>query len=231
MRPETTKRHRKAQHIARTALTLLSQKGYRATRMEQIAEAADIGKSTLYEYYRTKEELFIAAIHEAGEDWISELAAIGRQTADPVERLHRIAEYYLECLKPENRGDLRLFFEVLRQAFMEDGVFYHRRHLIRQLHQRIVKIVVDYLLAGVSSGRFVPAIARDAETIAINFLAYLDGIQLHAMIDDNYIDARQQVAFFMTHLVPLLLQPVDEKTPHREHDPDARSWHAAGGRG
>lgn len=205
MNDENHKRADKAGAIARAALDLFTQKGFQATSVEQIAAAAGIGKSTVYEYYKTKEELFIAAVQEASDQWVDELTAIGKETDDPVERLYRIADLCMEFCEPTRMGENRLFFEVLMQTVLEGGVYFNRRHLIREVHQRMVRIIVDYLLSGVSDGKLQPAIARHAERIAINFLAYLDGIQLYGMIGEGYIDSREQVKFFMDHLVPLLL--------------------------
>lgn len=51
--------------ILDTALPLFLEQGYEATRMEEIAERADIGTSTLYRYFPTKDALVLEplAIH------------------------------------------------------------------------------------------------------------------------------------------------------------------------
>jgi len=213
MNGENHKRSDKAEIIARAALDLFTHKGFQATSIEQIAVAAGIGKSTVYEYYKTKEDLFIAAVEKATDQWVDELREIGRQTRDPVERLYKVADLCTEFCEQKRMGENRLFFEVLMQTIMESGVYFNRRHLIREAHQRMVRVIVDYLLTGVSEGRLRPDIARHAERITINFLAYLDGIQLYGMLGEGYIDSREQVRFFMDNLVPLLLAepPMDRR--------------------
>jgi len=207
MNAKTDKKINKAIEIARTALMVFARKGYAFTSIEEISSEAGIGKSTVYEYYKTKEELFVAAVMEGAHEWISDMEAIGRETQDPMERLSRIAVLYTEQHGPEWKPDSRLFIEVLSQTFLQGGVFFDRPYMIRDLHQRIVRIVVDYLLAGVSRGELCPGIARDVEKITINFLAYLDGIKLHGMIEPGYIDIRSQIDLFMRHLTPLLKTP------------------------
>ncbi|MBW1820843.1 MAG: TetR family transcriptional regulator C-terminal domain-containing protein, partial [Deltaproteobacteria bacterium] len=63
------------------------------------------------------------------------------------------------------------------------------------------KIVVDTLLDGVSKGIFRPEIARDAEKIAINLLAYIDGISLHSILSKNYFDLKEQIDLYMQNLI------------------------------
>lgn len=50
--------------LADTALTLFAERGYDSTTMEDVAHAADVGISTLYRYFPTKEQLGIAFLGE-----------------------------------------------------------------------------------------------------------------------------------------------------------------------
>ncbi|MBC2713178.1 MAG: TetR/AcrR family transcriptional regulator [Desulfosarcina sp.] len=211
------KKTTKAREIARTAFTVFSRNGYPLASVEQIAIEAGIGKSTVYEYYKTKEELFVAAIMEGAEDWIADLKEIGRKTHDPVQRLNLIADLYLKNHEEEQQPGTRMFVEVVTQTCLQGGVFYDRPHLIRELHQRIVRIMVDYLLAGVSRGQLRPGIARHAEKICINLMAYLDGILMHGLIEEGYINIREQIALFMEQMIPLLLISPDKSINGNQH--------------
>jgi AcrR family transcriptional regulator len=201
MTPRMIKKERKAGDITLAALALFSQRGYAATSVDQIAKAAGIGKSTVYEYYATKEDIFIAAINAAMARWESRLMDMLRDKEDPIEGLNGVVDLNLEMFDPDNPGEARLFLEVLQHTFTEGGVFYNRRHLITAIHSRIRRIIVDFLLSGVSRGVLRPEIARDAEKIAINFLAYIDGIGLHSMIAKDYIDMKEQIDFFLDNLI------------------------------
>ncbi len=203
------KKTTKTKEIAQAALAVFSNTGYAQTGIEQIAQEAGIGKSTVYEYYKTKEDLFLAAIMEGAEGWIADLQEIGRKTSDPAKRLMLIAELYLESCE-ENQQGTRLFLEVITQTCLQGGIFNDRPHLIRELHQRIVRIMVGYLLDGVSRGQLKPDIARQAEKICINLMAFLDGILMHGLIEKGYIDARAQITLFMEHTIPLLIKDPDK---------------------
>ena len=212
----TTINHRKtakARKIVNAALDVFTRKGYAATSIEMIATAAGIGKSTVYEYFDNKQELFVAAIMAGAEEWIAGLKAVSRKTRDPIERLHLIVAQYLDTKSSKNSPDAHLFIEVISQTFLQGGVFHDRPHLIRQIHARIVKIIADYLLAGVSRGELNPVIARNAEKIAINFLAFLDGIHMHSLIEPGYIDLRDQIDLFMKHMALLMTSSSNDRHP------------------
>ena len=69
MSPKFVDREAKTREIAGAALKLFAQKGFAATGVDQIAAAAKIGKGTIYEYFDTKADIFVAAVLE----WMNQL--------------------------------------------------------------------------------------------------------------------------------------------------------------
>jgi len=65
-RREKEKEHRK-QTILESAKYLFFKQGFSATTMNQIAEAAELSKGTLYIYFHNKEELYISLLVEGME--------------------------------------------------------------------------------------------------------------------------------------------------------------------
>jgi AcrR family transcriptional regulator len=50
--------------ILSAALDLFAERGFAATKLDDVAEAAGIGKGTIYLYFATKEDLFKAAVRQ-----------------------------------------------------------------------------------------------------------------------------------------------------------------------
>ena len=61
---EPARRERKKQetraHLLSTAIRLMEEQGFDQVTVESIAAAADIGKGTIYNYFRTKEDIVVA---------------------------------------------------------------------------------------------------------------------------------------------------------------------------
>lgn len=53
--------------LARTALELFAAKGYDNTTVEEVAAAAGVSRRTLFNYFRTKEDLALSGLSEQGE--------------------------------------------------------------------------------------------------------------------------------------------------------------------
>lgn len=71
---------------------LFTAKGYEDTTMEDIAEAAEVSKATLYNYFSSKENLLLG-IAEAALDEIRQLIDTDlREEPDSLEKLRRVME-------------------------------------------------------------------------------------------------------------------------------------------
>jgi AcrR family transcriptional regulator len=83
MLPSTTpalrqrRKETRPQELLDAALTLFVEKGFAATRSEEVAHAAGVSKGTLYLYYPSKEELFKAVVRQN----LSNLIAEGQELA------------------------------------------------------------------------------------------------------------------------------------------------------
>lgn len=70
MTEKVERRRRKAerpQEILKAALEVFSENGFAATRLDDIAIRAGVTKGTIYVYFESKEELFVATVKEQSE--------------------------------------------------------------------------------------------------------------------------------------------------------------------
>lgn len=72
-REEKKRQTRKA--IINAAIKLFADKGYEQTSIEELAKEAGIGKSTVYTYFATKSEIFLAFCEDELENTRQELSA------------------------------------------------------------------------------------------------------------------------------------------------------------
>lgn len=99
-------RHESKTRILNAALRVIREKGYTATRIEDVCEAAGLTKGSFFHHFDTKEELAIAAA-----DYWSEVtgalfaSAPYHQPADPLERVLA----YVDFRKALLRGELPEF--------------------------------------------------------------------------------------------------------------------------
>jgi TetR/AcrR family transcriptional repressor of nem operon len=100
--PVTDTRHESKTRILEAALSVIRTKGYTATRIEDVCEAAGLTKGSFFHHFSTKEELAIAAA-----DYWSEITsalfadAPYHAPADPVQRVLAYVDFRKALLQGE----------------------------------------------------------------------------------------------------------------------------------
>ena len=90
-----------AQRILREALALFSARGYDATSVREICEAAGIAKPTLYHFFGSKEGVYQALVDGALTRFRSNVAEDLESPGRLAERLKRMARSYLAHAREE----------------------------------------------------------------------------------------------------------------------------------
>ncbi len=89
---------------------MFAQHGYRNTDMEYVAQALDIAKGTIYRYFASKEELFLAAADRGMRRAGDYVDASIRAEADPLERMAHAVRAYLTFFR-EHPQFVELFIQ------------------------------------------------------------------------------------------------------------------------
>ncbi len=205
MSPKLVNKEEKERKLAQTALGLFAQRGFAATNVIQIAEVAGVGKGTIYEYFENKADIFVAAIREWMNQFETYIVNYLEGFDSPIEKLKAFATANMDCVDPIDPGNARLFLEFIQQSILEDGVLYKHHYLLKEIHSGQSRMVIDILLAGISKGLFRPGIASDAEKIACNLLAYIDGISLHAILSHGSFKIEEQIDMYLADLLKSIL--------------------------
>jgi AcrR family transcriptional regulator len=202
MSPKIVDKEQRKLEIALIALELFAEKGFESASISQIAEAAGIGKGTVYEYFESKEEL----IHASLLAWVDRMSREAEEgivnVEEPVDRLKAFVRSITDNFVSDERT-IKLVIAMFQSLLVSGKELLHH-DLIREAFGDFRKVIIDTLLDGVSKGVFRPEIARDAEKIAINLAAYLDGIALHHFISRDFFDLEEQVDSYLEELIDSL---------------------------
>jgi AcrR family transcriptional regulator len=139
----------KRAEIVKHAADVFSQTGYHASKIQDIASAAGIGKGTIYEYFRTKEQLFLA-VYDA---WMSQFETLVQSRVsdaeDPLSRVDAIRDSAIEFYQ-SRASQAPLLLEFWAHALRTDNpAFLERITTTRSfLHDLGVGITKELVRAG-----------------------------------------------------------------------------------
>ncbi|NPV76294.1 MAG: TetR/AcrR family transcriptional regulator [Anaerolineae bacterium] len=140
---------RRRREIFQAAMHLFVEKGFNETSMREIAEAAGVGKSTLYDYFPTKDEILISFVVEEVRQmtvWAEEIIA---QDLSAGEKLRRIMHRHLEYLLANKALYMKLTLETQRLNFESQQRIQMHRHAYQDMLCALVR-------RGIQTGEFRP---------------------------------------------------------------------------
>ncbi len=91
-------RQARIEMILRAGLQVFSQYGYHNASMDLIAEQAELGKSTLYYYYKSKDELLYAILENGVSEFFLKLEKAFQHTSDTLEKIQKVTEVSVQFL-------------------------------------------------------------------------------------------------------------------------------------
>ncbi len=86
---EETKRR-----ITDKAKQLFIRKGFGAVSMNEVCEAAEVSKGSLYHYFKSKDELFLQVLEEDSEQWSQEWERLRGEAGGVEDQFYALAEHY-----------------------------------------------------------------------------------------------------------------------------------------
>jgi len=140
-------KERTRQRLLAEAQRLFRERGYAATSLEQIAEAAEVTKGAIYGHFASKEDLMLSAI-EAGRDTTPDYVTMLYDRSRPLrERLTEFSRA-LAADDPGDPAELAMFLEFFAALLRApDSLQRYSSGLERQL-QELADADSDELLPG-----------------------------------------------------------------------------------
>jgi AcrR family transcriptional regulator len=137
--------------IVAAALASFAERGYAATKLEDVAAAAGISKGTIYLYFPTKEHLFRAVVEQAVLPNVEAAEGdLASHTGSSADLLRMLAQRFLRLLDSDLTAVPKL---VVAESgnFPEIAQFYADAVL-----RRAFRLVEGILARGVARGEFRP---------------------------------------------------------------------------
>lgn len=170
--------------LLEAALEVFSQKGYDATRLEDIAEQAGVTRGAIYHHFGGKLELFSALFEEAstsGTQAVDQAIAEGGSLGDVVRR---VLIYRMKLLKDNSRFRRISALYLLKAWSSPELSEFQRLRQAEMIQQRdlIAENFRGALPYGGMRADLDPQVAAEA------FLAYQSGLMLLWLLNPDFTD-------------------------------------------
>jgi AcrR family transcriptional regulator len=177
---------RKQRRILEAARRVCAREGYEAATMDAVASEAHVSKGTLYNFFESKEHLFLSTVLQAYEEAEARIAARVGPVESPRARLEGFLEALVESFPQVAAGmmvNLQVWAVVSRDA---DA----RTRMFDDLSRRYARSGAD-LEAALAAGQRAGVFRDDFEpaATAAGLLALFDGFVYRSLFDPERADA------------------------------------------
>ncbi|MEJ2596547.1 MAG: TetR/AcrR family transcriptional regulator [bacterium] len=179
-------------HIVRIARKIFTRKGFKKTTMEEIASTSRMGKSSIYYYFKSKEEIFRAVVEFEARmlrDKLSQIIGISNSPPDRLKayilfRLHhvRTLENFYAALNEDALSHMDFILEIRRNFEIEEQ-----------------ELVGEILEDGMKQGFFQLSSSKIG---AIAISTMMKGLELPLLLDEAHKTDREEL---MKDLIRVLL--------------------------
>ncbi|HUK12125.1 MAG TPA: TetR/AcrR family transcriptional regulator [Thermoanaerobaculaceae bacterium] len=154
------------------ATALFARKGYAATTVREIVEAAGVTKPALYYYFRSKEGIFLRMMEDAFREYE---ATVARALAAPGTASERILRF-LDAV-------FALVLDHLDVMRVVDGVYYGPPQGapffdFEVIHRSFIGALTGLVGEGMASGEFRPGSAEDTAWAIVGSFEVVRGMSL-----------------------------------------------------
>jgi len=179
-------------HIVYVASKIFTRFGFRKTTMEEIAMASRKGKSSIYYYFTSKEDIFKAVVEKEAEELKRDLQVAISKVEDPGEKLRTFVLFRMNKL-----STLTNFYAALKSEHL--GHLEFIENIRKEYDKNEIRILKSILQTGIDQGKFS---VEDPDLAAVAIATALKGLEVplfirkeHGNIEDR-LDSLIQFLFY-----------------------------------
>lgn len=132
--PLTEEEQAKRRHeIFHQVVNVFLKKGFQETSVREIAGTAGLGKSTLYDYFKTKDDILLYFFEDQLNDLTEAAQKIAVQNKPADKRLRQIIRMHLEFLQANKNLFMKLSMEAQRLKPDSQKQIQEKRHFYQDL--------------------------------------------------------------------------------------------------
>ncbi len=174
--------------IIEAARHLFMKYGFFKTTMEDIAKAVKKGKSTLYYYYKSKDEVFLDVINQVAKSLLFNIREKVNQISSASEKLLG----YFEILIEEVRGVLDLYRLILEELKDND---YLSKNIDRLFYEKDIEFLESILVFGINRKEFLSLDSSNTKNLAELLITINRDLISNYLLKDKRIEWEQSVRF------------------------------------
>ncbi len=174
--PKIVNKTEKREQLVQAAIPIFAKFGFRDTKMSDIAIHADVGKGTLYEYFPSKDELFLHAFRVWFSYFAEQMQEIMETEKDPRRQILSFYTQYFATIE-SYRDMYQIYFDFWSELTRNPLL---NKQDISDVYQSLRDLFTGILEDGIERKIFR---SMDAQVTSVAMIAMADGLLLQWLIE------------------------------------------------
>ncbi len=175
--------------IINAAMNEFSKHGFAKTSIQNIAHAADVGKGTVYEYFKSKDELFNRCFEKYIQILFSKVQLKINDSQSPVQKLRKIfLSVFEEFEKHKDFFVIYLEYMIMQTTWLKNE---KTTEVLSNLYKNAAEMIVNIFTSGEKNIKFKSGI--EIKNLAKIITGFIDAIMLYKMINPEMIDIESSI--------------------------------------
>jgi len=151
------------QRILESAREVFFRDGFMHANLDEVAQLAGVAKGTLYRYFESKAELYVAILSHNGKVFEERMREAATSAGDPADQIRELGRFYYGHWT-RNREYFQIFWALDNQELIGElppGVV----DQVTRLWENCLRVLADVIERGVAGGDFAPCDAWEVANI------------------------------------------------------------------
>lgn len=189
MAPKFVDKRLKKEEIIKSAIRAFLKKGAHGTTISDISEEAGIGKGTIYEYFKSKEEIIFSTYEYFMRQFDADARQVMESAAGPEEKLEKVLMFFSNYIEGEGEEIMELLLDFWAIAIRESRTRGKLLASMKEFYQGFRDMMSNILVEGMANGTFKKNINPDKIATIIN--GAFDGILIQWILDRESVGYRE----------------------------------------
>ena len=170
----------KKTQIINAAIEVFAKQGLERGKIADIAKQAGVGKGTIYEYFKSKDEIFSAIESQMVKDSLAQVEQLISSKKSPTDKIEEMASYNMNI--HEAMGDSIIIFAEMWAQHSRGQWHGHEKPIFTDMYMNYHNAIKEILTEGVETREFRK---MNKDGVATMLLALIDGILWQSVIFKN----------------------------------------------
>lgn len=201
--PKIVDKVEKRKDIALCCMDLMEEVGIRKLTIDKVAQSAGIGKGTVYEYFKNKEDIIFEVINIHIDKYLEEFLFAIKDVKTTREKIELFFAFVLDDSE-ENIKHFNSYKEYLSIILAEDNE--DMKNFNNKLNEFFSKLLKDVLHEGIKKGE----LKKESLDLAEGLLIFDKGLMIFKMAHSNF-DANKEFKKFINTIFNFIEIKKDNK--------------------